>query len=397
VTGTQVDHRSSLHDPRIAAVLGSALGVTFTICFATGLISHVIQQPVDWFTWPARPAGLYRVTQGLHVATGIASIPLLLAKLWVVAPRLWARPAVTSPAHMVERALLLPLVGGGVFLLVTGVLNTFKWYPWDFFFPRAHYWAAWMTIGGLIAHIGAKAALSWRLLRPGRSAGDRSDRSAATLDGAPDAMAILGAELTGRATASDRRWFLSSVGLGAGALTIATVGQTVGPLRGLSVLAPRDPAVGPQGLPVNRTAAAARVTPELIDDWTLRVFGRVGTELELTLEEVRALAQHEAELPIACVEGWSASARWRGIRLRELLELADAVPGRPVLLQSLQARSLYRNSVVPANIVADPDTLLALELNGEPLHPDHGAPCRLISPNRPGVLQTKWVNRVRVD
>jgi DMSO/TMAO reductase YedYZ molybdopterin-dependent catalytic subunit len=187
------------------------------------------------------------------------------------------------------------------------------------------------------------------------------------------------------------------VGLGAGALTIATVGQTVGPLRGLSVLAPRDPAVGPQGLPVNRTAAAARVTPELIDDWTLRVFGRVGTELELTLEEVRALAQHEAELPIACVEGWSASARWRGIRLRELLELADAVPGRPVLLQSLQARSLYRNSVVPANIVADPDTLLALELNGEPLHPDHGAPCRLISPNRPGVLQTKWVNRVRVD
>jgi hypothetical protein len=378
VADARPGYRSSLHDPRMAAALGTALGVTFSICFLTGLISHVIQQPVGWFTWPSRPAGLYRVTQGLHIATGIASIPLLLAKLWVVAPRFWARPAVRGVAHGVERLLLLPLVGGGAFLLVSGVLNTFKWYPWDFFFPRAHYWAAWITIGGLVAHIGAKAALSWRLLRS-----------------RPDGLAA--AELDGRASASDRRWFLGSVGLGAGALTVATVGQTFGPLRGLSVLAPRDPEVGPQGLPVNRTAASARVTPELIEGWTLSVFGRVDRELELTLAEVQALPQHEAELPIACVEGWSATARWRGVRLRDVLELAGAEPDRPIFLQSLQARSLYRSSVVPANIAADRDTLLALELNGEPLAPDHGAPCRLISPNRPGVLQTKWVDRVRVD
>jgi hypothetical protein len=378
VADARPGYRSSLHDPRMAAALGMALGVTFSICFLTGLISHVIQQPVGWFTWPSRPAGLYRVTQGLHIATGIASIPLLLAKLWVVAPRFWARPAVRGVAHGVERLLLLPLVGGGAFLLVSGVLNTFKWYPWDFFFPRAHYWAAWITIGGLVAHIGAKAALSWRLLRS-----------------RPDGLAA--AELDGRASASDRRWFLGSVGLGAGALTVATVGQTFGPLRGLSVLAPRDPEVGPQGLPVNRTAASARVTPELIEGWTLSVFGRVDRELELTLAEVQALPQHEAELPIACVEGWSATARWRGVRLRDVLELAGAEPDRPIFLQSLQARSLYRSSVVPANIAADRDTLLALELNGEPLAPDHGAPCRLISPNRPGVLQTKWVDRVRVD
>jgi DMSO/TMAO reductase YedYZ molybdopterin-dependent catalytic subunit len=45
---------------------------------------------------------------------------------------------------------------------------------------------------------------------------------------------------------------------------------------------------------------------------------------------------------------------------------------------------------------ADPDTLLALALNGEPLALDHGFPVRLIGPNRPGVLQTKWVARVEV-
>jgi len=45
---------------------------------------------------------------------------------------------------------------------------------------------------------------------------------------------------------------------------------------------------------------------------------------------------------------------------------------------------------------ADVDTLLALEVNGEPLHLDHGFPCRLIGPNRPGTMQTKWVAQLDV-
>jgi DMSO/TMAO reductase YedYZ molybdopterin-dependent catalytic subunit len=57
---------------------------------------------------------------------------------------------------------------------------------------------------------------------------------------------------------------------------------------------------------------------------------------------------------------------------------------------------LYRRSDLSASLVADPDTLLALEVEGEVLHGDHGFPCRLIAPNRPGVLQTKWVARVEV-
>ena len=69
-----------VHSERNAAWLGISLGVAFGICFLTGLLSHLIQHPPGWFVWPARPAGLYRVTQGLHVATGIAAIPLLLVK-----------------------------------------------------------------------------------------------------------------------------------------------------------------------------------------------------------------------------------------------------------------------------------------------------------------------------
>ena len=46
--------------------------------------------------------------------------------------------------------------------------------------------------------------------------------------------------------------------------------------------------------------------------------------------------------------------------------------------------------------MADHRTLLALDLEGEPLALDHGYPCRVIAPNRPGVLQTKWVESLEV-
>ncbi len=72
--------------------LGIWLGTAFTICFITGLVSHGIQHPPWWFDWPSRPVNLYRINQGVHVATGLAAIPLLLAKLWAVYPKLFQWP-----------------------------------------------------------------------------------------------------------------------------------------------------------------------------------------------------------------------------------------------------------------------------------------------------------------
>lgn len=115
--------RSDLHDRRLAALVGSALGVAFALCFATGLLSHLIQEPPGWFDWVSRPAGLYRITQGLHVVTGFVSIPLLLAKLWIVVPKLIEWPPARSVAQAFERLSLLPLVGGGLFLVVSGTLD----------------------------------------------------------------------------------------------------------------------------------------------------------------------------------------------------------------------------------------------------------------------------------
>jgi Oxidoreductase molybdopterin binding domain len=368
-----------VRDARTAAWLGAALGIAFGVCFATGVWSHVAQNPPAWY--PPRPAGLYRITQGVHVVTGTAAIPLLVAKLWVVHRHLFARPPVRSALHAVERLALLPLVGGAVFQLLSGTANVARWYPWGFFFPKAHYWVAWITIGALVVHIGAKAAATRDAFRR------------------PRAVAPIGTPAVVRPLAGtgDRRAFLAGVALASGALVVATAGGTVSPLSGVSVLAQRRPGFGPQGLPVNKTAVGARVVDVARDPgYRLVIEGAVRRPLSFTRADLLARPQRRATLPIACVEGWSASAEWGGVPVRDLLALAGAREDAEVTVESLQPSGLYRASVLTANQAADADTLLALTLWGEALDIDHGFPVRLVGPNRPGVAQTKWVHRLVV-
>jgi DMSO/TMAO reductase YedYZ molybdopterin-dependent catalytic subunit len=362
---------SRIHHERVSTLLGIALGIAFTVCFVTGLLSHAAQTPIPWFPWPARPAWLYRLTQGLHVFTGLVTVPLLLGKLWAVYPHLWRWPPLRGTAHAVERAALVPLVGGALFLLVTGVTEIDYWYPYRFFFKTAHFWAAWITFGALVIHVGATATATASGLR---------DRQA-TAPTTPEGL--------------DRRRFLVAVAAAGGAVALTTVGSAVTPLRRLAVLAPRQPGIGPQGLPVNHQARDVGV-PDVHADpgYRLRVRGRVTRPVELSLQDLRARPSHKVELPISCVEGWSYSARWRGIRLRDLLDEAGADPRGDVIVRSLQTRGPYAGARIDAAHARHPDTLLALDVNSAPLHLDHGFPLRLIAPNNPGVLQTKWVTEV---
>jgi len=150
---------------RTAVVLGRLLGLAFVVCFLTGLYSHFLQDPRPWMVFPTRPANLYAITQGVHVTTGIACVPLLLAKLWVVYPRLFAWPAIRSLAHALERAAIAVLVAASVTEVAIGLLNTYQWYPWHFPFRAVHYALAWVVVGALAVHVGAKLpviARHWR-------------------------------------------------------------------------------------------------------------------------------------------------------------------------------------------------------------------------------------------
>lgn len=159
---------SPVRNPRMAVAVGRLLGVAFLVCFTTGLYSHFLQEPLPWMSFPTQPADLYRWTQGIHVATGTASIPLLLAKLWTVYPRLFVWPPVTSIAVFLERVSIAVLVSSALLEVTIGLINTYQWYPWPFSFRRAHYGLAWVIIGSLLIHLAVKLPLivaHWRKKR----------------------------------------------------------------------------------------------------------------------------------------------------------------------------------------------------------------------------------------
>jgi DMSO/TMAO reductase YedYZ molybdopterin-dependent catalytic subunit len=120
------------------------------------------------------------------------------------------------------------------------------------------------------------------------------------------------------------------------------------------------------------------------------------TSKTFTVAELGALPQATHRLPIACVEGWSRDAEWSGIVLADLVAAVGGSPDSDVRMISLEPPGPYSRTTVPAMHARDSQTLIALKLNGEVLDIDHGYPCRLIAPTRPGVLQTKWLTRIEV-
>jgi len=116
--------------------------------------------------------------------------------------------------------------------------------------------------------------------------------------------------------------------------------------------------------------------------------------LTLTRDQILALPQHAVELPIACVEGWSVSARWTGVRLADLARLAGMPAPAGARVDSIQQVGAFKSAVLSAGQVTDPQSLLAVTVNGHVLPRDHGYPARTIIPNAPGVHNTKWVSKI---
>ncbi|MFF4269523.1 molybdopterin-dependent oxidoreductase [Streptomyces sp. NPDC001536] len=392
--------RSPLRGPRFTSVLGLVLLVGITVLFLTGLVSYAAYNPdlspvndktpdkgilgFYLFSWPTNPHWLYRLNQGVHVTLGITLIPVLLAKLWSVIPRLFALPPARSLAHALKRISLLLLVGGALFEFVTGVFNVQLEYVFPGSFYPLHFYGAWVFSAAFVAHTILKTPAALRNIRRLR-------------DGAND----LTAPQPDPPTVS-RRGALWFVGGGSLLLFATTVGQSFdGPLRRTALLAPHgwaEPGNGPNGFQINKTAAYAGIdAAETSEDaWRLVVVGRAGT-VRLSRAELLQLPLHSSALPIACVEGWSTSDQWwRGVRLRDLAALVGYDDGGPpdVFVESLQRHGAFRRAALRANQVADPRSLLALFVNGEALSPDHGHPARIIVPAAPGVLNTKWVARM---
>jgi DMSO/TMAO reductase YedYZ molybdopterin-dependent catalytic subunit len=403
--------RSPLRGRWLTSVLGLVLLGGLGLMALTGLLSYAAYDPrlpgndetpgagllhFYLFSWPTDPAWLYRVNQGIHVTLGVALVPVVLAKLWSVLPRLFSWPPVRSPAHLLERISLIMVVGGVLFEFATGIADIQNFYVFPFSFYTAHLYGAWVFIAGLVIHVILKFRPMLAGLRSRSLRRELRTPLARTRPEDPDPAGLRAARPA--APTISRRGLLAGVGGASLLLAALLVGQSIGGwTRRTALFAPRGlSAARPGTLPVNRTAADIGLTDaDVGPDYRLTLIGT--RPVSLTRAQVAALPQHSAVLPIACVEGWSASATWSGVRLADLARLAGVSAPAGARVESLERRGSFKAASLSAAQVSDPQALLALRVNGADLSRDHGYPARVIVPAAPGVHNTKWVSKIIFD
>ncbi|HEV8529287.1 MAG TPA: sulfite oxidase [Actinomycetes bacterium] len=165
-------------------------------------------------------------------------------------------------------------------------------------------------------------------------------------------------------------------------------------------------------------------------DGTLEIGGAVGNPTTLTLDDLRALPAHNQAVTLECAgngrldmrplptgEPWGdyavSTARWTGALLSDVLALAQpATQGVDVRFEGADHGPYHLQAILPETNqndltfvralplaeAADPSSaiLIAYQMNGEPLTPDHGAPFRLIVPHWYAVASVKWLRRIDV-
>lgn len=121
------------------------------------------------------------------------------------------------------------------------------------------------------------------------------------------------------------------------------------------------------------------------------------TTLAMSRSELLGMRQVTADLPIACVEGWSSAQTWTGVPLLELARLVGHEKPVGAYVESLEKGGAYRHVSLGRHQVGAFHALLALTCAGEDLTLDHGYPARLVIPAAPDVHNTKWVRQVTFD
>lgn len=151
--------------------------------------------------------------------------------------------------------------------------------------------------------------------------------------------------------------------------------------------------------------------------WTLEVVGQVRRPLALTLDHLRARPHRSFVVTLECagdgrallhprpisqpwLYGAVGTAEWTGTPLSSLLEDASLKPGVQEIVftgvdQGVEGDIIqpYQRSL-PLQVALNDDVLLAWEMNGAALEPQHGFPLRLVAPGWYGMASVKWLSRI---
>jgi thiosulfate reductase cytochrome b subunit len=138
-------------------------------------------------------------------------------------------------------------------------------------------------------------------------------------------------------------------------------------------------------------------------DYRLKIYGLVETPVELSLAELRALGKQTQITLHHCIQGWSGIAEWGGLPVKDLFNLVRPRPsatavvfysfGEGMDFNNGLADGQYYDSLSIQNAL-NPQTLLAYEMNYEPLNCQHGAPLRLRVENQLGFKMVKWIQAI---
>ena len=130
--------------------------------------------------------------------------------------------------------------------------------------------------------------------------------------------------------------------------------------------------------------------------WRLKVSGAVRSPGTLALADLRAMATSEQPILLQCISnpvagGLIGNARWTGVRLADVLELAGLTSAATALI--VRAADDY-SETVPNEVARGEDAFLVFGMNGRLLPVAHGYPARLILPGRYGMRSVKWVTSI---
>jgi DMSO/TMAO reductase YedYZ molybdopterin-dependent catalytic subunit len=129
--------------------------------------------------------------------------------------------------------------------------------------------------------------------------------------------------------------------------------------------------------------------------WTLEIDGLVRRPQTIGYRQLLELPQVEQVSDFHCVTGWTVrNVRWSGVRLSQLLDLADPLP-QAQAVRFVSAEQPYDDSLTLSQARL-PDAMVALELDGQPLSRPHGAPARVVIPEMYGYKGVKWLNRMEL-
>jgi DMSO/TMAO reductase YedYZ molybdopterin-dependent catalytic subunit len=148
-----------------------------------------------------------------------------------------------------------------------------------------------------------------------------------------------------------------------------------------------------QKWPVLHAGSVARY--DSLDTWTLRVFGDVANEVELTWEQFTELPRTSNVQDIHCVTRWSKfDTAFEGVHWSELAKLAQPNPTAQFVIAHAEAGF---TSNVPLSFLENPAALLATHGDGAPLTPDHGYPLRLVIPGKYFWKSAKWLRGIELS